>query len=121
MQCDEKVPECTQCTSRGRTCPGPTVGMIFVSMAPRPTPQAGAIGNGGSAMRNVRSLSKTDTRNDHSSEAGIVNKSSSDSRVGVRRSGIQLPDALTTRGPPSPHPSGVEHGYDGGEEHTNFC
>lgn len=72
-------------------------------------------------MRNVRSLSNTDTRNDHLSRARIVNKASSDSRVGVRRSGIQLPDALTTRVTPSPHPSGVEHGYDGGEEYANFC
>jgi hypothetical protein len=31
-QCDEKVPECSQCLNGGRKCPGPVSGMVFLSV-----------------------------------------------------------------------------------------
>lgn len=35
LQCDEKLPECSQCVVRGNKCPGVTVGAVFVTMNPK--------------------------------------------------------------------------------------
>ena len=34
-QCDENLPACSQCVSRGYKCPGPITGPVFVSMNPK--------------------------------------------------------------------------------------
>jgi hypothetical protein len=97
LQCDEKVPECSQCISRGQKCPGATVGAVFVTMKPKAKKKAGAKGGGGSGGQREPSVFSEDTKSDHSNEPSeAVNTTTRDSEqfVGCAASGqFLLPTA----------------------------
>lgn len=65
LQCDEKMPECTQCASRGQKCPGATVGAVFVPMKPKMKKKAGAKGSGDSPSQRDQSVFSEDSKSGH--------------------------------------------------------
>jgi hypothetical protein len=66
LQCDEKLPECTQCETRGNKCPGATVGPVFVSMEPKQKKKARTKGKADSNSKRESSVLSEDSKSDFS-------------------------------------------------------
>jgi hypothetical protein len=75
LQCDEKVPECTQCVSRGQKCPGPTVGAVFVTMKPKAKKKAGSKEIKDSNSQKAPTIASEEDQNDHVVRSSAIIKS----------------------------------------------